>query len=270
MHPTKAADVDGPQIIGRFALGDPFRQRHPCPTARSDAERVKPRTDKAIRQLRRLAQDEIPIRRKAFRPVEQLLDPCLGQGGHAGDGVVHELFVMVPVGGQGFKVKARRYPALGPQFRVGFIPAPHQPADLFFPIGQPIRIAQRGQGAGHPWNGFGDHILVFHRHQRHIHPHCGGQFARPLAGADHDLFALDRTKGRLDPRDPALVHHNPRDGRVFKDFHPRHPRAARKALGDVGRVGLPVSWQISRPHQIVDRHQRPQILRLFRGEQVHL
>ncbi len=51
---------------------------------------------------------------------------------------------------------------------------------------------------------------------------------------------------------------------------PRHPRTLRQGLCDIRGVRLTISWHKRRPDHIVDVHQWPQILRFFRGQQVHL
>ena len=113
---------------------------------------------------------------------------------------------------------------------------------------------------------------MFHRHQWHIHPDSGGQRPGPLPGAAHHHLAFDEAARCMHPTDPpgVSVNANPRYRAILDDPHPRHPRALGKALGDVGRVGLPVGRQKRRADQIVDIHQRPQILGLARGQQMHV
>ncbi len=74
MRTAEATDIDRPEIVGRLPLGNPFGQRHARPAGRCDAEGVEAGTDEEIPQLRRLPEDEVAIRRKTLRAVQQLLD----------------------------------------------------------------------------------------------------------------------------------------------------------------------------------------------------
>ena len=270
MHPAKAPDIHRPQIVRCRPLGHPFGQGHASPPGRGDAKGVEPRPHKEIRQLRRLAQNEIAIWRETLRPVQQLLHPRRLQRRHPRNRVLHELAVMIPIRGQQIEMKPLRYPLHRPWLGVRLVAAPDQPAHLFLPICQPVRVAQRRQICRHPRNFLGDHVLMLDRDQRHIHPHRSRQHPAPLPGATHHLFAFDDALRRLHPANTPGFNDDADHRRILEYLHPRRPRAPRQALGDVRRVGLPVGRQERRPHQIVDGHQRPHVLRLLRGQQMHL
>ena len=270
MHLAEAADVYRPKVERGRALGHPFRQRHARPPARGDAKGVEPGPDEQVPLFRRLAQDEVAIRREAFRPVDQLLDPGGFQRWHPADGQVHELPEMIEVRGQKLEVEPFGDSLHRPGHRVRLVPAPDKPADLFLPVGQPVGVAQGGQVRRHAGDPFSHHVLMFHRHQRHVDAHRRRQGTRPLPGADHHLFAVYPALRRLHPPDAPLFHDDPGNRRILKYPHPRHARAACQRLGDIRRVCLPVGRQKGRAHQIVYGHQRPQVLRLLRGQQMHL
>ena len=242
----------------------------PAPPARGDAKGVEPGPDEQVPLFRRLAQDEVAIRREAFRPVDQLLDPGGFQRRHPADGQVHELPEMIEVRGQKLEVEPFGNALHRPGHRVRLVSAPDKTADLFLPVGQPVGVAQGGQVRRHAGDPFGHHVLMFHRHQRHVDAHRRRQGPRPLPGADHHLFAVYPALRRLHPPDAPLFHDDPGDRRILKYPHPRHARAACQRLGDIRRVCLPVGRQKGRAHQIVNGHQRPQVLRLLRGQQMHL
>ncbi len=56
---TEAPDIHGPQIVGLFAVGHPFRERHTGTTAGGDAERVESRADEKVREFGGLPEDEV-------------------------------------------------------------------------------------------------------------------------------------------------------------------------------------------------------------------
>ena len=72
------------------------------------------------------------------------------------------------------------------------------------------------------------------------------------------------------PRDAPSSTRIDRDRRVLADRHAGGPRAARQRLHDVARARLAVGRQERRADHVVDRHQRKELLRLLRREQVHL
>ena len=267
---AETADVDGPEVIGRGPGGDPFCEGHACPAPGGDAEGVEARADIEVAQFRRLAQDEIPVRGKAFRPVDQLFDACGGQGWHARQGVFHELAVVIPVRGQEFKVEPLGDAVLRPGLRVRLIAAPDQAANLLFPVGQPVGVAQGGQRRGDAVDPFGDHVLVFDRDEGDVDADRGCQRAGPLTGADDEFFAFHGAGGGFHPPNAAILDDNAGDRRILENLHPRHPRATGKGLGDVRRVGLAVGRQVGGTDQIVDGHQGPKVLCFFRGQEVHL
>src|SRR3546814_338074 len=102
---------DGPrhEVVGRLAHMDPLGGRLPGAAAGGDAEGVEAGADEEVRQLRRLAEDEVAVRREAFRAVDELLDAGGLQRRHSAERQLHELLEVIEVGIQQGVVEARRY-----------------------------------------------------------------------------------------------------------------------------------------------------------------
>ena len=77
---------------------DPLGQRHPGATAGGDAERVEAGADEEVLQLRRLAEDEVAVRREALRAVDQLVDAGGLQCRHPAHRQFHRRREVVEVG----------------------------------------------------------------------------------------------------------------------------------------------------------------------------
>ena len=158
----------------------------------------------------------------------------------------------------------------GQRLRVRFIAAERQPTDLLFEIGAPVRVAQGRRIGGQAGDRLGDHILMPDRMQRHVDPRHRADLPRPLAGTvDHGVAGYHALIG-LHGGDPVAIHRKPGDADVFGNFRAMHPRSLGKALGNVGRAGLPIGGQPAGPDQIGHVHQRPHRLDLGGRNQLHL
>ena len=76
----EAADVHAGEIGGGRSVDDPLGQCPPRPARRGDADRVEPGSDEEVGALRRLAEDELVVRREALRAVVELLETGALQG----------------------------------------------------------------------------------------------------------------------------------------------------------------------------------------------
>ena len=123
---AEAADVDRPEIVGRRAVHHPFGQRHARTAARRDAEGVEPGADEEPVDLRRLAQDEVSVRREALRPVDDALDPRGLERGDAAEGLLHGRLEVVPVVFQELEVEPFGDAVHGPGPRVRLVGADDQ------------------------------------------------------------------------------------------------------------------------------------------------
>ena len=269
MGPAKAANIDGPEIIGRRASGDPFGQRHPRAAARGDAIGVEARADVEAGQLRGFAKDKVAIRREAFGAVDQLFDARLLHFGHARQGQLHDLLEVIKIGLQELEIERIRHAVLCPWDAIGLVPAHDQAAHLFLPIGQAIGIAQCGQVARHA-EGFSNHVLMLNRHQRDGDPDRGRQLSRPLPATEHQLFAGDLALIGTHADSATFFNQDLADRTTLDELCAFHARALGQRLRDVRGARLPVCWQIGGAHDIGDVHERPEILRLLRGQKLHI
>ena len=127
MATSEPPDVRRPEVERRRAFYDPFGERHSRAAPGCDAEGVEARADEDVAHLRRLAEDEIAVRREALRPVDHLLDADVAQSGHAPQSLLHDRFEMIPirlqkleleilrqwVGQPGPRIRARNRPSPG-------------------------------------------------------------------------------------------------------------------------------------------------------------
>ncbi len=266
----EAPDVHGPKIQGGFALHHPFGQNPSRTAPAGDAKGVETRPHIHVRAFRRRAEDEVAVRREAFRAVDHLLDADLGQRGDAGDGLFQMLAEMIVI-----VVKQPELPVLGdvtgdPALRVRLVAAHDQTADLFLEVGATVRIAQGRRIEGKAGDLLGHDVLVLHGVQRHRHPGHRADLPGPHATAVHDRLAGDVAFGGLDMGDPVAVDPEAGDPDAFDDLCPMHPRAFGEALRDVRRACLPVRGQPGGTDQVRGVHQWPHPLDLVRADQLHL
>ena len=225
MEVREAADVHHPEIHRRFTLCRPLRQ-HPASTAaRSNAEGVEACTNIEVLQFRRRPEDEIAIGREAFRPIDHLLDACLGEGRNTRQRFRHVLLEMIPVILEKLELEVARNIARGPRDGIGLITPEDKPADLFLEIGAPVRVAQRGGVGGKALNLLGDDILVLHRLKRHGNARHGADLPRPLATTVDDCLAGDHTVIGADRAHPAVRDIEAFDAAAFHDLRPVHTGA---------------------------------------------
>ena len=93
--------------------------------------------------------------------------------------------------------------------------------------------------------------------------------ARPLARADDELLAANATGRGDDGAHRAVLDLDADDRHALSDRDAFHPRALGQRGRDVGRRGLSVGRQEGRADDVVDLHQRPEVLRLLRRQQLH-
>src|SRR3546814_6810834 len=90
--------------------------------------------DEEVRQLRRLAEDEVAGRREAFRAVDELLDAGGLQRRHSAERQLHELLEVIEVGIQQGVVEARRDAVDRPGNGIRLVAAHDEAADLLLVI----------------------------------------------------------------------------------------------------------------------------------------
>ena len=92
------ADIHGPQVHRRLALGHPLGQVLARAAGAGDAEGVEPGRHEQAAQLRRLAQEEVVVRGEALRAVDELGELGLLQRGNAPAAGPQRLGEPFPVG----------------------------------------------------------------------------------------------------------------------------------------------------------------------------
>ena len=157
-----------------------------------------------------------------------------------------------------------------PRHRVQLVAAHHEAAYLLLEIAKPIRVSQRRQIGGHPFNRFGDKVLVLHRLHRHRDVGQATAFARPDAAAVNRDLALDVAQVRLHPGHPAVANVEPGHPTALDDFCALHLRALGQGLTQIGRTRLPVGRQERCADHVRDFHQRPKLLGFAWRKQMHL
>ena len=258
----EAADIDDPQIHRRFAGLRPLCENPARAAGARNAEGIEAGTDIEILQLRRRAQNEISIRREAFRPVDHLLDAGIGQGRHAGQGLAHMLLEMIPVIFEQLEFEIVGHVAKRPGDRVRLIAAEDEATDLFLEIGAPVGIADRRHIGGKSIDLLGDHILMLHRLQWHGDTSHRTDLTCPLPAAIDDRLAGNAALIGDHRDDTAFLDFEAFDADAFDEPRAMHARSLGERLGDVGRACLPVGRQEGRADEIACIEQRPELLRL--------
>src|SRR5258708_38487431 len=106
MEGRKAADVDIEDIERRFAIDDPFSDQPAGATGIRNAGRIEARTNEIAAELRRFAENEIAVERKAFRTVQEELDLRSLEAWRAMNGILHQHLELVPIFRQQLKFEA--------------------------------------------------------------------------------------------------------------------------------------------------------------------
>ena len=170
----------------------PLGQRLPGAATGSNAERIEASTDVEVAQLRCLAKDEVAVGSEALRTVDQGANASVGQLRNAAHRELHDRRKVIEVAVEQLKLERARNAVDRPRNRVWLVATHHQAADFLLVVGQSVRVAQRRQVARNlRCELLGDHVLVLHRHERHVHADRCAKRACPLPAADHDLLTLD-------------------------------------------------------------------------------
>src|SRR5207302_5855415 len=100
------------------------------------------------------------------------------------------------------------------------------------------------------------------------------EFARPLSGAVDDDLAIDFAAPFIArPRnaaDVAVVAPYRRHFHAFENPGPAHSRALRERLREIGRIGFAVAGNPHGAGQIIGAHERRELLRFTRRDEVEL
>src|SRR6202140_1294674 len=111
--------VARPEIARRYPGNDPLGQHLAGAAASGDAEGVESRADVEAAELRRRSEDEITVRREAFRSVDEFLHAGPRERRYARHRLIEDRLKMFPVRRQQLKVEIVRKTIDRPEPRVG-------------------------------------------------------------------------------------------------------------------------------------------------------
>ena len=254
---VETRDVHVPEIHRRLAAGDPLRH-HPARAGRGHhAGRVEAGRDVETIQEGRLAQQRTGVRGEALRPVHEVLDPRLLQGGDAFKAGMHERLELLPVLRElqegAVPVRPQRVPELGLQLEA----AEHQLARVRLEVDPAVEVAHDRERVGEIVERLGHHVHVLHRLERHRHPghrsDCAGPDARAI---DDDLAPDGGPVAQPDRADRAVAALDAGAGGAFSDANAPRPRSFRVGHADIDRVRLTVLRDPQRPGEIIDPQVR--------------
>ena len=138
--------------------------------------------------------------------VDQLDDLDVLDGGHAPDRLLDERREPVPVFGEQLVVEVGRDAVQRPRRRVALVAADDEPARLAAEVHEVVGVAQLRQRFGDAVDRLRDHVLVRHRHDRHVHAGERGDLGRVHAAREHDGLGLDGPVVGDDGADAPVAH----------------------------------------------------------------
>ena len=119
-------------------------------------------------------------------------------------------------------------------------------------------------------DGFGDHVEVLGRVQRHVDAAQEADRLRPLAGAVHHDLRLNGATVGDDARHPAFAGDDVRDPCALRDAHAPHAGPAGQRRRDVDRIDGAVAGQPEGAEQIADLQNGVALQGLRRRQQFAL
>src|SRR5262249_54777189 len=134
----ETADVDDPEVERSLAGLDPMGKRPAGAAGAGDAEGVEAGTDIEIVELGGATEDEIAVRREAFRPMDHPLDASALERRHPGQCLQHVLFEMLPIVLEQLKGEIGRRQVDHPGPRIGLVATHDEATDLLLEIGAAV------------------------------------------------------------------------------------------------------------------------------------
>ena len=204
------------------------------------------------------AQQELAVRRKSFRSVQELDHfGCLHRR-HALDGVFHQRRKTLPVGRQELVLEVARDAVQAERSRVALVTTRDQPANLLAPVDQQVGVAQGWEIVPHTLDGFGDDVQVRHRDDRQVEPDHLPDLASPLPGRVHNHLGLDRALVGDHLVDATVLQVDLLHVGVGKNARPALLGAGGQGIGQAGRVDDAIVGGEGRtddPFRVHDREQ---------------
>jgi hypothetical protein len=263
---AEAPRVHLPHVETGNALDDPLGDQLAHPAGAGETVGAEARGDPEASYVR-LPEDELPIGREGFRPVDQPHHFEVLEIRHADDRVLEELVEALPILGQELAVEVLRNPVQSPGRRVALVATHHEATRLPAEVDEERGVSHRRQVEREVARAR-DEILVRHRHDRDVHFGQPPDLTREHPSrVDHDL-RLDPSLVRLDAGDSAARHLDPRDGRVRVDLRASAARALGEGEGQLAGIDVAVRREVRRAEDAVHRHRREELLRLLRRNQL--
>ena len=278
MRRHKAADIHAPEIHGHLAGLQP-RHGELADTARTgDAHRVEPSQYEQPLGSSRSAHQEIVVRRKTLRTVDELRKLRRAQGWDAVLSGRPRLGKLLPVVGQQTKSEVAGH-------RVANLPRLRSPLEGTeldgsvierAEINRRIRIAGARQGWQRSLDGFAQNVMMLDRVERQIHSDAQSELASPHAARkNHPVGANFLTALQSHPGDPLASMRSGGlqqrgDARAIEEGCSVGHRTLGQSHRAFARNHPPVTRQIHRPQHVLDLDERPEILSFFGADQMGL
>jgi hypothetical protein len=225
----------------------------------------------------RLPQAELVVGRKGLGSIDHASGLHVLELRHAPARVHGDLLEAVPVRLEQAPVEVRRDRVeAGPaarqegRRRAALVAAHQQPAALLAEVDRQVGVAQRGERVplvALP-EGPGNDVLVRHRLDRDPHTRQAPELGREHSGGDHHHLALDvAALGPDAPHPPALAL-DPGHARGGEDARAARPRPLGELARQLRRIDVAVAWKEGSADHALRRHERKQLLRLLRRDQL--
>ena len=177
----EAANVDIVQIERRLAFGHPVCEGHACATGRLNADRVETGSDEQRIERWGFAEDVGVVGGEALGTVEEQPQAGLVQDRDAIERRAEPLPQVIGVRvHRDERLVDWRRAALGPRTSDRFEQADqHRATGLGLEIRPAVGVAKDRRAGVDTFDRFGDHIVVFGRHERHVDAGLLGEVASP-------------------------------------------------------------------------------------------
>ena len=256
----EAPDVDVPKIERSFAVDDPLGDELAGAAGIGDARGIESGADEEAAQFGRLAENEITVRSKTLRTVQERLHFRGFQARRAMDRVPHQDLEVVPILRQKLEFEIVRDGADVPRFGDRLEATHDQAADFLLVIDVAVGVAHDRQVRAHARDRAGDDVEMLRGIERYV---CSGQsaeFARPLSRAIGDRLAAHLSVAVAcavaHARDMAAFDDYSDELRILDDSHAAHPGTAGERLGQIGGIRLAVAGNPDGAREIVGAQER--------------
>ena len=264
-------DVHLPEVELGLALHDPGGHLPTDPARPGDAVRAEAGRDEEPADVA-LAEDEFVVRREPLGPVDHPAHACVGDGRDAPDGAIHDLREPRPVRGEELAVEVGRDAVERPRRGLSLVAAHAQAADLLAVVDEVVGVAHGRERRDDALDRVGEQVLVGHRDDRHGDAGKAADLGGEHAAGVHDDVRLDirPLAPVLDghPRHAAALDADPDDPGVWPDRDPALAGARREREREPRRVEPAVRGQVDGPEDPVERHQREELVRLGRRDEL--